>query len=62
MEDRDEPSVSFGVNGREWNTAVSDFELGLVLQHQGACDSVGNGLGESNDCIMRDDRPGLERR
>lgn len=62
MEDRVEPGVPFGVNGRERYTAVSDLELGLVLQHQAACNSIGRGLGEPDDCIMRDDRPGFKPR
>lgn len=61
FEGRVEPSISFGVNGRERHATVCDFELRLILQHQCARDSVGDGLGESDHCIMRDDRPGLER-
>lgn len=62
MEDGVEPGVSFSVNGRERHTAVSDFKLGLVLQHQAACNSIGHGLSEPNDCVMRDNRSGFKGR
>ena len=56
----DLPCVTCGVDGGEGNTAIFDFEVGLVFQHELAYDARRHGLGEANDCIMGDDSTALE--
>ena len=54
------PSVACSVDSRERNTAIEDFEIRLVLQHQGSHRAGWNRLGEGNDGIMCNDRPFLK--
>jgi hypothetical protein len=54
------PSVTCGVDGRKGDTAVLNFEVGLVLEHELSYNAGWNGLGEANDGIVVDDSTALE--
>lgn len=49
------PSVSRGIDSREWNAAIIDIEPRLVLEHERTNDTRGHRLAESDNRIMGDD-------
>jgi len=56
----DLPGVTSGVDGGKRNTAVFDFEVGLVFQHELSYNARWDCLGEANNSIVGDDSTALE--